>query len=61
MNGQPIWTNLVTSIDYDAKGQRVAIVLGNGTETQYSHDPETFRLTGLQPWKTSSPDALQDL
>jgi RHS repeat-associated protein len=45
----PISANLhaVTNIDYDAKGQRALIQYGNGAETRYRYDPETFRLVHL--------------
>lgn len=42
----------VTNIDYDAKGQRERIAYGNGAKTEYSYDPETFRLMHL---KTTRP------
>jgi RHS repeat-associated protein len=37
----------VKNIDYNEKGQRVLIQYGNGAETRYSYDPETFRLIHL--------------
>ena len=37
----------VINIDYNEKGQRVLIQYGNGAETRYSYDPETFRLIHL--------------
>ncbi|MCX9012795.1 MAG: hypothetical protein OIN66_16965 [Candidatus Methanoperedens sp.] len=37
----------VTNIDYNEKGQRVLIQYGNGAETRYKYDPETFRLSHL--------------
>ncbi|WP_019502247.1 SpvB/TcaC N-terminal domain-containing protein [Pseudanabaena sp. PCC 6802] len=37
----------VTNIDYNAKGQRLAIEYGNGTTTRYFYDGETFRLIRL--------------
>ena len=37
----------VTNIDYNAKGQRMLIRYGNGTETRYRYDSDTFRLTHL--------------
>ncbi len=37
----------VTTIAYNARGQRTAIALGNGTSTTYSYDPETFRIATL--------------
>ncbi len=40
-------TTFVSNIDYDAKGQRTLIEYGNGARTQYTYDPDTFRLTQL--------------
>ncbi len=37
----------VKNIDYNAKGQRVLIQYGNGAETRYRYDPDTFRLIHL--------------
>ena len=37
----------VKNINYNEKGQRVLIQYGNGAETRYSYDPETFRLIHL--------------
>jgi RHS repeat-associated protein len=37
----------VANIDYDAKGQRTLIQYGNGAETRYRYDEETFRLIHL--------------
>ncbi len=37
----------VKNIDYNAKGQRELIEYGNGAETRYTYDPETFRLIHL--------------
>jgi RHS repeat-associated protein len=34
-------------VDYNAKGQRVLIVYGNGARTSHAYDPLTFRLTHL--------------
>lgn len=34
-------------IDYNARGQRTSIALGNGVITTYDYDAETFRLTTL--------------
>jgi RHS repeat-associated protein len=47
-NGQPVWTEFVSDIDYDAKGQRVSIDYGNNTRTTYEYDPFTFRMTHLR-------------
>ena len=37
----------VIGVAYDARGQREAIAYGNGVVTNYTYDPETFRLTTL--------------
>ncbi len=42
----------VTRIDYDAKGQKLRLDLGNGTVTRYDYDSDTFRLREL---RTSRP------
>lgn len=49
----------VERIDYDAKGQRTAIVLGNGAVSHYAYDPLTWRLQRLVTRKGS--ERLQDL
>jgi hypothetical protein len=46
-NGPLIWTPFVTNIDYNAHGRRMLIQYGNGAETRYRYDPDTFRLTHL--------------
>jgi RHS repeat-associated protein len=45
--GAPVWTPFVSTIDYDAKGQRQRIDYGNGASTFYDYDPLTFRLVHL--------------
>ncbi|WP_217639777.1 SpvB/TcaC N-terminal domain-containing protein [Arthrobacter sp. ok909] len=42
--GQPVWTQFVNSIDYDARGRRRHIEYGNGASSSYGFDPWTFRL-----------------
>jgi RHS repeat-associated protein len=37
----------IEAVAYNARGQKTSLRLGNGTETRYSYDPQTFRLTGL--------------
>ncbi len=44
----------VTNIDYNEKGQRVLIQYGNGAETRYSYDRETFRLIHLYTRRSAS-------
>jgi RHS repeat-associated protein len=46
-NNQRLWTPFITNIDYNPKGQRILIQYGNGAETRYRYDPETFRLIRL--------------
>ncbi|MFX1562422.1 MAG: SpvB/TcaC N-terminal domain-containing protein, partial [Promethearchaeota archaeon] len=46
-DGQRVWTHFVKNIEYNPKGQRTLISYGNGVETRYRYDPETFRLLHL--------------
>ncbi len=47
LQGAAAATSFVTNIEYDAKGQRSLIQLGNGAQTAYTYDPLTFRLATL--------------
>jgi len=38
---------VLTSAEYNARGQRTEAVLGNGVTVSHSYDPETFRPTGI--------------
>ena len=49
----------VTNIDYDSKGQRTRIDVGNGVRTIYVYDPLTFRLVNLLTRRAA--DDLQNL
>jgi RHS repeat-associated protein len=60
VRGGPLET-YVSEIEYDAKGQRQSIVYGNGVTTQYTYDPETYRLTRLLTERSSDGAVLQDL
>ena len=40
-------TTAIEQITYDAKGQKLALKLGNDAVTRYTYDPNTFRLTHL--------------
>jgi RHS repeat-associated protein len=51
----------VENIDYTAKGQRLFIQYGNGTETRYDHDEETDRLAGITTKRLSDNTLLQAL
>ncbi|MGH6797053.1 MAG: hypothetical protein ACREDI_01540, partial [Roseiarcus sp.] len=44
----------MTSIAYNARGQRAAIAYGNGVAVSYAFDPLTFRLTHLTALRPSS-------
>ncbi len=54
-------TPFVSAVTYDAKGQRETISYGNGANTTYTYDPDTFRLTELLTTRPSGPSPLQDL
>ncbi|MCA1560554.1 MAG: toxin, partial [Acidobacteria bacterium] len=59
LHGATTPTLFVTAIDYDAKGQRMGIVYGNGLHTSYAYDPLTLRLTRCRTLRGAEP--LQDL
>ncbi|MEZ4773644.1 MAG: SpvB/TcaC N-terminal domain-containing protein [Bacteroidia bacterium] len=61
VNG-PAATQAIQRIEYNAKGQRTLLRLGNGTNTHYTYDPNTFRLTRLHTSPPlGGPGLLQDL
>ena len=51
----------IQHIEYNAKGQRTRLRLGNGTTTRYDYDPQTFRLTRLLSTGRAGSEVLQDL
>jgi RHS repeat-associated protein len=51
---------VVTNIDYDAKGQRQRIAYGNGSQTRYTYDRNTFQLLRLLTTRSSDSTVLQD-
>ncbi|MCP4605255.1 MAG: hypothetical protein GY847_32850 [Proteobacteria bacterium] len=51
----------VNGITYNAKGQRERITYGNGTETDYTYEDETFRLTSLATTRTNDSNVMQDI
>jgi hypothetical protein len=64
--GQGKTTRAIKGITYDAKGQRQSIRYGSDVTTQYTYDPNTFRLLTLvstRPNKPTRPNetGLQDL
>lgn len=44
----------VTGVAYDARGQRTQVAYGNGTITEYAHDPATFRLERITTSRPAS-------
>ncbi len=50
---------VVDEILYNARGQRLSITYGNGTETSYEYDEDRFWLTRLLTMRSTEP--LQDL
>ncbi len=63
LRGSSTWTPFVTSISYDAKGQRERIDYANSTWTIYTYDDTTFRLTQLETIRDigNGEERLQDL
>jgi RHS repeat-associated protein len=55
------YKEFVKGITYNPKGQREKIICGNDTETIYSYERETFRLTKLETSRTSDNKNLQDI
>jgi len=57
--------HVVTSIAYNARGQRAAIAYGNGVAVSYAFDPLTFRLTRLTTLRpagfAANAQTVQDL
>jgi RHS repeat-associated protein len=60
IRGSSTWTPMVGAITHDAKGQRTRIEYP-GFATDYTYDPETFRLVRLETVRDSDDAVLQDL
>ena len=58
--GTGTFDTYITSVTYNARGQRKKIQYGNGAQTKHEYDPETFRLTRLLSTRNSGSDILQD-
>lgn len=56
-------TDIVTNIDYNARGQRTRIEYGNGSETDYEYDTKTFRVRRIHTVRPPHVDQqhVQDL
>ncbi|MGC2744307.1 MAG: RHS repeat-associated core domain-containing protein, partial [Candidatus Angelobacter sp.] len=65
LRGATTATPFVSNIDYNSKGQRIQIEFGNGnTQSAYTYDPLTFRLTSLttnRPGKPANQQIVQKL
>jgi len=61
LRGADAVTPFVTNITYNARGQRELIKFGNGARTDYTYDPNTFRLIHLQTLRARDREVLQDL
>lgn len=61
MKGETSFTQLVTGITYNPRGQREAITRGNGMATVHAYERETFRLTSLVTTRTSDSRILQHI
>jgi RHS repeat-associated protein len=61
LRGATTATSFVTSVIYNAKGQRELITYGNGSVISYTYDPESFRLIRLETTRPSAGNPLQDL
>lgn len=47
LQGAALATTLLTAVAYNARGQRLLAVQGNGAQTRYDYDPQTCRLAQL--------------
>ncbi|HRC55970.1 MAG TPA: RHS repeat-associated core domain-containing protein, partial [Kofleriaceae bacterium] len=56
LRGAAALTPVVANLDYDAKGQRLKLVHGNGAVTTYTYDPLTFRLVRLRTTRPAAAD-----
>jgi RHS repeat-associated protein len=54
LNPNTATDNIVKTIDYDAKGQRIRIDYGNNSSTAYTYDLQTFRLLRLHTTRTGA-------
>ena len=61
LHGAVVADDFVEKVEYNARGQRERIVYGNGTQTTYGYDPQTFRMTKLRTQRESDGRVLQDL
>lgn len=57
------WRYYLSDVEYNARGQRIKAVYGNGIRQKYEYDPRTFRLTRLYLYdgRPSGTAIYQDL
>ncbi|GAA1704211.1 hypothetical protein GCM10009745_59660 [Kribbella yunnanensis] len=60
LRGDSAWTPFVTNVDYNARGDRVLLVRGNGSRTVYGYEPDTFRLSSVDS-TAADGSAIQSL
>jgi YD repeat-containing protein len=61
LRGGAAATPFVTSVDYNARGQRTRVEHGTVTVTDYAYDAETFRLARQTLTRPGPDPILQDL
>lgn len=61
LGGKDNVEDYVTDIVYNEKGQRTAIVYGNGVKTTYAYEDLTYRLINLKTTRNNDDDVLQNL
>ncbi len=61
LKGATSYTEQVSSITYNPKGQRIRITYGNGTRTDYTYEETTHRLKTLVTTRTSDSKVLQNI
>lgn len=53
--------SVVATFAYNARGQRTSTRLSNGVTRQFTHDPNSFRLTGVRSTRDRDDVVLQDM
>ena len=61
MQGATTATPIVTNVDYNARGQRIAVNYGKGVQAAYTYDDRTRMVMRIQTTRQSDSAALQDL
>ncbi len=61
LRGASSATAIVSSVAYNARGQREALVCGNGVARAYTYDERTFRLQRVRSTRPADGARIQDL